>query len=72
MLSLAQIEEALDTGLIEALMTSGRWWRVRRNGATHTWKTRPGHFRIPVKAGLRACAYLTHENADSGNWRITQ
>lgn len=24
----------------------------RRNGATQTWKTRPGAFRIPVKHGM--------------------
>lgn len=27
----------------------------RRNGKTKTWKTRPGHFQIPVKRGLRDC-----------------
>lgn len=37
---------------------------VRRNGRTATWKTRPGHFRIPVKYGLRDCFYIDHTNAD--------
>jgi hypothetical protein len=37
--------------------------RCRRNGATKTWKTRPGHFRIPVKYGLKTCFYITHANA---------
>lgn len=28
-------------------------YRLRRNGATQYWKTRPDHFRIPVKYGIR-------------------
>lgn len=36
----------------------------RRNGATKTWRTRPGHFSIPVKYGYRGpYSYITHENA---------
>jgi len=38
--------------------------RWRRNGQTKTWKTRPDHFQIPVKHGLYAHGYITHENAD--------
>jgi hypothetical protein len=40
--------------------------RWRRNGATKTWKTRPGHFRIPITYGYsrgQLYGYLTHENA---------
>jgi hypothetical protein len=43
-------------------MNSGRYWKLRRNGQTKTWKTRPHDFRIPVKAGLKACAYLTQDS----------
>lgn len=39
----------------------------RRNGKTQTWKTRPGHFRIPVKYGLYEYFYITHENAEEYN-----
>lgn len=35
----------------------------RRNGATQTWKTRPGEFRIPVKYGLRGYGQITNNNA---------
>lgn len=35
----------------------------RRNGKTQTWKTRPGHFKIPVKYGMYEFFYITHENA---------
>lgn len=38
-----------------------RVWR--RNGQTHTWKTRPNDFRIPVKFGLYDYGYITHMNA---------
>jgi hypothetical protein len=37
--------------------------RIRRNGQTKTWKTRPNDFRIPVKYGLRECFYITPDNA---------
>lgn len=37
---------------------------VRRNGATKTWKTRPGEFRIPVKYGLYEYGYIDNNNAD--------
>lgn len=37
---------------------------VRRNGATKTWKTRPGEFRIPVKYGMYEYFYITDKNAD--------
>lgn len=35
----------------------------RRNGATKKWKTRPGHFSIPIKHGMYGpYGYLTQEN----------
>jgi hypothetical protein len=40
--------------------------RARRNGKTKTWKTRPGHFKIPVKSGLYWYFYITHE--DAADW----
>lgn len=56
----ATIEQALDKGFLWALMSNGRYWRLRRNGATKLWKTRPSEFRIPVKAGLRSYGYIDH------------
>ena len=35
----------------------------RRNGQTKLWKTRPNHFRVPLKYGLYEHAYLDHDNA---------
>ena len=40
--------------------TPVRW---RRNGATKTWKTRPDHFKIPVKYGLYDYGYIDQDNA---------
>jgi hypothetical protein len=50
-----QLENALDKGVLEACVnrTQDRWWKVRRNGATRTWKRSPERFYIPVKAGLK-------------------
>jgi hypothetical protein len=39
--------------------------RVRRNGRTQTWKTRPGHFRIPCKYGLYTYVQIWHHEAES-------
>lgn len=62
--TLHEIEAALDAGRIELYVgrhpTKGeRWWSCRRNGRTQTWKTKPGKFRIPIKAGWRDCSAIT-------------
>ncbi len=41
-----------------------RVYEWRRNGATKTWKTRPGEFRVPIKWGLKMYAYLEPCNAN--------
>lgn len=64
------IEQLLDSGQIETEMNNGRWWALRRNGATKLWKTRPMEFQIPVKAGLHACSYITNGNINSGHLRV--
>ena len=48
------IEATLDAGELQALMSHGKWWRVRRNGRTKTWVRTPGRFRIPIKSGIWA------------------
>jgi polyphosphate kinase 2 (PPK2 family) len=42
--------------------------KVRRNGNTKVWKTRPDEFKIPVKYGLYEYGYLTEK--DCNNWTI--
>ena len=36
-------------------------WRA--NGRCKTWVTRPDDFRLPIKYGLKNCAYLMPSNA---------
>lgn len=65
-LTLIDAEAALDSGRLYARMghnKHGEWsyWKLRRNGKTQTWKTRPSEYRIPVKGGLKACgAFCDH------------
>lgn len=68
--TLAQIETALDAGLIETQMANGNWWRVRRNGQTKTWKTRPTEFSIPVKIGFNRYGAITHQSLNSPELRL--
>jgi len=69
----ATIEQALTEGLLWGAMPNGRYWKLRRNGATRVWKTRPNDFSIPVKAGLRSCARITEMSLvdlhGSSDWR---
>jgi hypothetical protein len=58
--SRADIEQALDTGKLYVRMRNGNNWRVRRNGKTQTWVTRPDDFRIPCKAGLKLTFQIEH------------
>lgn len=57
-----EIGRQLDRGMICAHMYGGQWYRARRNGATKLWKTRPADFRIPIKAGFKACGYIERDN----------
>lgn len=61
-----EIETYLDKGMVWAAMRNGRYWKVRRNGRTQTWKTRPGEFRIPIKAGLKSYGEITHTFRENG------
>ena len=57
-----EIETALAQGNLWVLMGNGNYWRLRRNGKTQFWKTRPNEFSIPVKAGLRSTGRITHDS----------
>jgi len=57
-----EADDALDGHRLYAVMSNGRHWLARRNGATKVWKTRPSEYRIPVKAGLRSYGYITDES----------
>lgn len=55
----SRLDQMLDAGLIEVKMSSVRWWRIRRNGKTQTWKTDANRIRVPIKAGFKNCAAIT-------------
>lgn len=64
---LGEIESLLEAGMIYGEMAHGRYWQVRRNGATKLWKTRPNEYRIPIKAGLKVYGYIEPTNL-TGFW----
>jgi hypothetical protein len=51
----------LDAGHVWVRMNNGRYWKLRRNGATKTWKRDLFRYRIPVKAGMYVYAEITNE-----------
>jgi hypothetical protein len=69
-LSLEEIERAVDSNQVQIRIYTNRgmgpvkYWRVRRNGKTRLWKTRPDDYQIPVKAGLYIYAYITPTTLD--------
>ena len=74
----ANVDALLDARAIQVLMTNGRWWTVRRNGATKRWKRDPARIRIPIKAGLYVYGAITESDfrgncpgaLDPTHWRI--
>lgn len=58
----ATIEDILSDKVHGFYEPNGSYWR--KNGKVKTWKTRPGHARVPVKFGLRAYGYIDHDNID--------
>lgn len=56
------IDALLDSGSLEVEMSSGRWWQIRRNGATRRWKRDPSRIYVPFKAGLRVYGAITESD----------
>ena len=56
-------EQALNAMMFHVAIGPNKCQKWRRNGATKVWKTRPDEFRVPVKFGLYAYAYIDHTNA---------
>jgi hypothetical protein len=56
-MTLAELEAALDAGKleVECQWANGRWYAVRRNGATKRWKRDRLRYRVPCKTGVRDC-----------------
>lgn len=47
------IDRLLDQGRLQVAMQNGRWWDIRRNGATRRWKRDAIRIYIPYKYGLK-------------------
>jgi len=59
------VDVLLDARRIETAMSRGRWWGIRRNGKTRTWKTDPKRIVIPYKFGLKGCSQITESDFDA-------
>lgn len=55
----ANVDTMLDDGAIECAMNSGRWWKIRRNGKTRTWKRDAARIAIPYKYGMYGYGTIT-------------
>lgn len=53
------IDTLLDAGRLQVLMSSGRWWAIRRNGMTKRWKRDASRIYIPYKAGMYVYGSIT-------------
>ena len=62
----ADIDELLDAGKIYIRMTTGKWWQIRRNGKTRTWKRNANRFAIPCKAGMYEYGTIDESFLQSG------
>ncbi len=58
----SEIDTLLDSGKLFAEMANGRFWQLRRNGATKRLKRDASWFSIPCKAGLKACGRIEPHN----------
>jgi hypothetical protein len=72
--SYQQVEWELDHGFLWIKMNNGRYWKLRRNGKTKTWKRELFRYRIPVKAGMYKYSEVTNQTDigtyDSGHYII--
>ena len=60
------VDSLLDKGEIECAMRNGNWWRIRRNGATKTWKRDANRVYIPYKMGLYGYGAITETDFENG------
>jgi hypothetical protein len=59
------IDAMLDAGKIETAMRNGKWWRIRRNGATKHWKRDANRICIPYKAEMNVFGQITESDFDA-------
>lgn len=46
----------------------GACYRIRRNGQTQTWKTRPGNWSMPVRWGARSRDQFRITQDEAADW----
>jgi hypothetical protein len=70
-----ELETALDRGQLQVCADGrgkwyGKWYDIRRNGQTKTWKREPGKVEIPCKVGFREAFRLRgdHFNNPEPHW----
>lgn len=67
------IDQLLDSRMIQAAMSHGSWWLVRRNGQTKTWKKDATRIRIPIKFGFKGTGAITESDfGTDGTLDVTQ
>lgn len=62
------INELLDAGKLQIAMKNGRWWTIRRNGATRRWIKSPERIRIPIKFGFKFFDAITEDDFGDIGW----
>jgi hypothetical protein len=72
----ANVDQLIDARKIQVAMNNGRWWTIRRNGATKRWKRDAKRIYIPYKAGMyvygaiRETDFLPGGELNSGAYRV--
>ena len=56
------VDSLLDRRQIEVAKSNGRWWEIRRNGATRTFKRDANRIEIPFKAGMRGYGTISQSD----------
>ncbi len=56
------VDAMLDAHRIEVAAFNGKWYTIRRNGATRRWKRDPRRIYIPFKVGFRNHGNITESD----------
>lgn len=64
------IDELLDTHKLYAAIQNGRWYAMRRNGATKRWKRDASRIYVPFKFGFKGYGTITEADFIGTDGRI--
>jgi hypothetical protein len=62
-----ELDKLVDAGQVFIRMKSEKWWQIRRNGKTRTWKRNANRFALPFKYGLYGYGTITEADLLEGN-----